>query len=295
MWNKVYDVEDYLAPMAAFLRETFLCHCKKAVRLVRADGKREFWFDVAGEGEDAGGPVIRVDGGTWGREFTFRSSAAGASFSITDKADPEDAFYEFVMRISYWRQSKRLPPFDYDRVYDIDPGAVPPVAAGSYAPLTGMATGRLLGMLDGKFSGFGTRIAGSKYSVVLYARGARITKFLCRKRIPVYEAFLHDFQRLYGFKDAVFVFARRKQEQHVFFYVKENGKGKENGFYHNTQDGSGVFFKETGPWLEALLEGEPDYLFEGKECWEAARSVLEYRRKQNGRVSGSISTACPRS
>jgi hypothetical protein len=278
--GKVYHVDGYLDPMVGVLRETLL-YCDGSLRTEDAEGNAgDFWFKVETEGGEP--PAITAKGAMRGVGFTFRSGADGSFFSVKGggkKGDAEDSFHEFAMRLHFFRKSKRLAPLDLDRFYDIDREGVPAVTADNYALLSGADTGGFLGLLGGKTAGLNIRNTGGKYSVIRYSENARITKFLCQKNIPVYRAFLEDFARFYGFKDAVFVFCRRGKEQHVFFYVKGTG------LYHNTRDGSGEFMEEEGAYMEMLLEATPDYLVEGKEWWEEGEApVYEYRSDSRGKT-----------
>jgi hypothetical protein len=276
--GKIYHVDSYLEPMAAVLRETLL-YCDGSLCVERADdGTRDFQVKIDVEGKHTGAPVITAKGTMQGIRFTFHSGADGSSFSVKSNDDAEDAFHEFAMHLNFFRKSKKLTPLDYDLFYDIDREDVPALTANNYSLFPGADLDNFLDLLDKKTRDISIRNMGGKYSIIRYSENARITKYLCRENIPVYQSFLGDFRRFYGFTDAVFVFCRKGKEQHVFFYIK--GKG----LYHNTQDKSREFMEEAYPYMEMLLESTPDYLIEGREWWEDSKPVYEYRPDKTGKT-----------
>ncbi|MDR2343518.1 MAG: hypothetical protein LBD86_03195 [Spirochaetaceae bacterium] len=276
--GKIYHVDGYLEPMVAVLRDT-LIYCDGSLRVEQVeDGTRELVVEIEVEGEGAGTPVITAKGTMRSLVITFRSGAERSSFSVeSDDDDAEDAFHEFAMRLNFFRKSKRLPPLDYNRFYDIDREEVPPLTADNYSLFQGAYLDKFLDLLDKKTRGISIWNTGGKYSIIRYSENARITKYLCRENIPVYQSFLEDFRRFYGFTDAAFVFCRRGKEQHVFFHVK--GKG----LYHNTQDKSLEFMEDAYPYMEMLLDSIQDYLLEGREWWEDSKPVYEYRPDKTGK------------
>jgi hypothetical protein len=274
MW-KVYEIESYLADVVELVRDTLLNHCDGRLEVKHTEDKTMvFWFNVSEESGEDGSPVVKAEGKIQKGKFRFRSGKDGASFSCAYYDDPEDVFHQFVAQLNFHRRSLRLKPVDIDGLYDIAEAAVPPVKADNYVLFTGADIEDLLALLSGKFAGAAIREICGKYSIVMYAENARITKYFCAKNIPVYQKFLGDFKNLYGFKDPALVYVREGEKQHIFFYVQEKG------LFYNKEDSGGVLLEEEHSHLSAVLATTPEYIVRG-EKGPPANIDCEFRLQEN--------------
>jgi hypothetical protein len=246
MW-RVYRVERYLDAVTGVVIDTLANHCDKGIRIVRPMKQAVFWFRVS-EKKSRDGPVLRVDGVLGKCNFIFRSGGRGAVFSENHYKDAEDTFRQFVVIMDFLRRDMELEPIDFDSLCEIVEADSPPVAADNYVPFEGADIKALQDILGKKCAALAHREFSGKYSVIVYSENARMTKYFCKKNIPVYQKFLGAFKELYGFQDSMLVCMRRGQEQHVCFYVAEKG------IFCNREDASREFLEKEHGFLTALLK-----------------------------------------
>lgn len=266
------------------INDTLLNHCKKDEFIRRS--RNNFRFKVSGGKESV--PCLKAEGGIGDYKFEFLSGADGASFSCEAYDDAEEMFCNFAMSLNFYRKSMRLPELDFAAVYDMVETDSPPLTAGSYAPFTGAhALDKLLGK---KFDGVALREIMGKLGVIVYSENARITECFYKKSIPVYQKFLDDFSRLYGFDGAMLVCVRGGGSQHVFFHVKRKG------LFVNTEDGSGNFLKNNRSRLKTMLSGVPEAVIRCEKS-PPPNYISEYRKTENANgytlyVGGKATEMC---
>lgn len=247
MWQ-IYEIESYLDPVVACVRDTLENHCKKGKRIEHSIGETTFWFKVSkNKRRDGDGFVIKAEGKLGKCNFIFRSGGRTDSFSSDYYTDAENTFRQFILMVNFLRKTLGLEPLDLDELYDIVEEDSPPVSADNYAFFIGSNLRAFRDILRRKFTGAAHREFAGKYSIIVYSKNARATKYFCEKNTPVYRKFLEAFVAFYGFEDVIFVCARRGREQHIYFYVK--GKG----VFCNTEDSSRAFLEEEHETLTEIL------------------------------------------